>query len=353
MPLFNRFIVCTALFASLASSSLFASTEESDSSFMIWGRRGTKVEPARPTNVPPLVLADLVHRDVDSPRTLKAASDLKACKDAFAAIAWRCEDPLPRLQALYTSTAQGIGNTWETKYYHLEFKRLAVRVLLRLMADPQVTFPVRLGGYERTQECCAHQAYAMSVSTASPDLIAKASIALVKYTPAGEICFKSCTRSKSEVLFEAYTHLTENMRLTKAKVLMQLLTDWDHTPHLQGDEHFTRQDCIETLFGLTWGRRFPADLRSRVYRTLITHWGHSHTFQIADQDIDPAYLEAFLNKTHNTHGALSQATSSSSSAPMDAHQPFLTPKETVCPPCLYGISSILKISSLTHPHARL
>lgn len=353
MALFYRFILCTALLANLASSAIFASSEEIDSSFMIWGRRGTKAVPARPANVPPLALADLEKRDVDSPRTLKAASDLRACKDAFAAIMWHDKDSLAALQVLYASTTKGIGDTWGTKLYHLEFKRLTVRVLLRLLADPYITFPVPLCGYERTQLCCAHQAYAMAVSTACPDLLAKASITLVKHTPEGEICFKITTRSKSEVLFEAYTSLTESMRLTKAKVLMQLLNHWDHTPHVRGEEHFTRQDCIETLFGLTQWRRFPIDLRNRVYRTLITHWGHSHSFQNGEQDIDPTYLGALLKRAHSTQRPLSQASSSSSSASIGGHQPFLTPKGAAYPPCLSGTNSILRTPPLTRFHARL
>ncbi|MBA4117463.1 MAG: hypothetical protein C0514_01010 [Candidatus Puniceispirillum sp.] len=274
---------CLWFCAAAAFSPAFASADEYDT---VWGRVRSKQVHVRPDDVPPLPLDTLIKRSVDSARTMRLLDNVRACKGVLEDLNWQDPNALEILKPLYEHVARMVGETRELKRYQSLYKRLATQTLLRLLSEPHVTFPITLNAMERTESCCASQAYQLAEATGSFELRAQARTMLVAKTHARDVILRERIVSKGTLLMEAYALFPSHKKPAKAKALLSLLKDWPREPlHLEG-HLFTRQDCVEALYSLTQGRHFPLDLKARIYRDLGKHWGQTRGFCVAGRVID-------------------------------------------------------------------
>lgn len=276
-------LFCMYLCTTLCIAPAFASAEEYD---VVWGRVRSKQVHVRPEDVPPLPLDTLIKRSVDSARTVRLLDNVRGCKGVLEGLNWQDPNALQTLKPLYEHVARMVGETREFKRYQSLYKRLATQTLLRLLSEPHVTFPITLNAMERTESCCASQAYQLAEATGSFELRAQARVMLVAKTHARDVMLRERVASKGTLLMEAYTLFPSHKKPAKAKALLSLLKDWPREPlHLEG-RLFTRQDCVEALYSLTMSRRFPLDLKARVYKDLDKHWGQTRGFCVAGRDIN-------------------------------------------------------------------
>jgi|GEM_PF-3800536 len=264
--------------------------------------------PPRPACVPLLNLTQIQKKKVDSPRSIAIMEDLHLCTQTLQNLKTGAPQAQEMLTSLYARATTNANLVSHTPKYRNAYQRLATSTLLRMLAEPHVSFPITLGATPCDKVYCTYLACSLAEKTGDLTLKANALISLTDHTQGPSVFMGGKTVSKGALLLEAYALFSSRHKVQKAKALLSLLKVWPEAPlHLDG-RPFTRQECVETLYRLTLSRHFPLTLQEQIYHDLQDLWLDTRPFNadipninlLAIKTMWAAVCIALFEKNHAT-----------------------------------------------------
>ncbi|MBA4117466.1 MAG: hypothetical protein C0514_01025 [Candidatus Puniceispirillum sp.] len=145
-------LLCVWCCTAAALAPAFASEEDY---VVTRGDQLKRPPPPRPACVPLLDLTQIQEKKVDSPRSVTIMKDLHLCTQTLQNLKEGAPKAQEILTSLYARAATNADLVSHIPKYRNAYRRLATSTLLRMLAEPHISFPIKLGPTPCDKVYCA------------------------------------------------------------------------------------------------------------------------------------------------------------------------------------------------------